>query len=89
MTRALGFMSILGVALGALAGMAWYAIIPLGAVSLTFISALEQRRYGLRSSSPALLGILPQTSVASFGNATVAALAAYALGALVRFATFG
>jgi hypothetical protein len=88
MARALAFGSILGVALGALAGMPWYALI-LGAISLTLVSIFEQRRYGLRTASPVLLGVLPQASIASFGNAMVAAAAAYALGALVRFAVFG
>jgi hypothetical protein len=88
MMRALAFGSIFGVALGALAGMPWYALI-LGAASLTLISTFEQRRYSLRSASPVLLGVLPQVSIASVGNAMVAATAAYALGAMVRFAVFG
>jgi hypothetical protein len=88
MTRALAFGSIFGVALAALIGMPWYALI-LGALSLTFVSAFEQRRYNLREGSPVLLGLVPQTTLMSFGNAMVAATAAYALGALVRFAAFG
>jgi hypothetical protein len=88
MTRALAFGSIFGVALGALAGMPWYMLI-FGAVSLTLISNFEQRRYGLRSTSPALLGVLPQASIVSLGNALVATTAAYALGMLIRLAVFG
>jgi hypothetical protein len=63
--------------------MPWYILI-LGAISLTSISTVEQRRHGVRPTSPALLGVIPQPSIASFSNATIASTAAFVLGALVR-----
>jgi hypothetical protein len=86
--RALAFTSILAVAIAALAGLSWYVLLP-GAASLSLISAFEQRRYRPRLAALSMTQQLPSAAMASLGNSLIAAAAAYALGAIVRFAVFG
>jgi hypothetical protein len=86
--RALAFISIFAVAIAALAGLSWYVLL-LGAAALSLISAYEQRRYRPRLAALDTTQHLPSAAMASLGNSLTAAAAAYALGAIVRFAAFG
>lgn len=75
----LAYSMIVAVALSGLVGLSWWTI-ALGAIGLTLATMSEHVHYRSRSSRGATAEVLAATSLASLVNASLASIAAFALG---------